>query len=85
MLTIAAQNGGDWPEAAIVIAGIALVGSVLIVAVWQALATARARIASTHETELRELADEVRAALARAAAALEALRDELRAHREEDR
>jgi hypothetical protein len=85
MLITAAEQSADWPEAAIVIAGIALVGGVLIVAVWQALATARARMTGAHEAELRALADEVRAAQARTATALEALRDELRAQREEER
>jgi hypothetical protein len=37
--------GTSWPEAAISIAGIALVGSVVVVVIRQALATARARIA----------------------------------------
>jgi len=85
MLITAAEQAADWSGTAIVIAGIALVGAVVTVAVWQALATARARMTSTHEAELRALADEVRAAQARTATALEALRDELRAEREEER
>jgi hypothetical protein len=36
--------GTSWPDAAIAIAGIALVGSVAVVVIWQALATLRARI-----------------------------------------
>ena len=53
--------GTSWPEAAISIAGIALVGSVVVVVIWQALVTARARIAVTREQaeqtarELREI------------------------------
>jgi hypothetical protein len=51
---IAAQQG--WPEAAVAIAGIALVGGVVVVVVWQALATWRARIAVAREEAYRELA-----------------------------
>jgi hypothetical protein len=48
----------SWPEAAIAIAGVALVGSVAVVVVWQALATWRARIAVTRERQYRELAEQ---------------------------
>ena len=47
----------SWPEAAIAIAGVALVGSVVVVVVWQALATWRARIAVTREEQYRALAE----------------------------
>jgi hypothetical protein len=47
-----------WPEAAIAIAGIALVASVSVVVVWQALATWRARIAVTREEAYRRLAEQ---------------------------
>lgn len=47
----------SWPEAAIAIAGVALVGSVAVVVVWQALATWRARIAVTREAQYRALAE----------------------------
>ena len=50
--------GTSWPEAAISIAGIALVGSVVVVVIWQALATARARIAVTREQAYRKLAEQ---------------------------
>lgn len=49
----------SWPDAAIAIAGIALVGSVAAVVVWQALATWRTRIAVTREDAYRRLADEM--------------------------
>jgi hypothetical protein len=48
----------SWPEAAIAIAGVALVGSVAVVVVWQALATWRARIAVTREQQYRDLAEQ---------------------------
>ena len=48
----------SWPEAAIAIAGIALVASVAVVVVWQALATWRTRIAVTREQAYRALAEQ---------------------------
>jgi hypothetical protein len=48
----------SWPEAAIAIAGIALVASVAVVVVWQVLATWRTRIAVTREQAYRALAEQ---------------------------
>jgi hypothetical protein len=48
----------SWPEAAVAIAGVALVASVAVVVIWQALATWRARIAVTREQQYRELAEQ---------------------------
>ena len=48
----------SWPDAAIAIAGIALVTSVAVVVIWQALATWRARIAVTREEAYRKLAEQ---------------------------
>ena len=48
----------SWPEAAVAIAGIALVASVAVVVVWQALATWRTRIAVTREEAYRKLAEQ---------------------------
>jgi hypothetical protein len=56
---IAASTTTEWPEAAIAIAGIALVASVSVVVVWQALATWRARIAVTREEAYRKLAEQI--------------------------
>ena len=53
LLTAASTS---WPEAAVAIAGVALVGSVAVVVVWQALATWRTRIAVTREEKYRALA-----------------------------
>lgn len=47
----------SWPDAAIAIAGVALVGSVAVVVVWQALATWRTRIAVSREEAYRKLAE----------------------------
>ena len=55
LLTAASTS---WPEAAIAIAGVALVGSVAVVVVWQALATWRTRIAVTREEKYRALAEQ---------------------------
>lgn len=48
----------SWPDAAIAIAGIALVGSVVVVLVWQALGTWRARMAVSREAAYQRLAEE---------------------------
>ena len=55
-VVIAAES--TWPEAAVAIAGIALIGAVAVVVIWQALATWRARIAVTREQAYRELAEQ---------------------------
>jgi len=54
-----AVESTSWPEAAIAIAGIALVASVAVVVVWQALATWRTRIAVTREEGYRRLAQQI--------------------------
>jgi flagellar biosynthesis/type III secretory pathway M-ring protein FliF/YscJ len=54
-LTAAATS---WPEAAVAIAGIALVASVTVVVIWQALATWRIRIAVAREQHYRALAEQ---------------------------
>jgi hypothetical protein len=48
----------SWPDAAIAIAGVALVASVAVVVIWQALATWRTRIEVTREQQYRELAEQ---------------------------
>jgi hypothetical protein len=53
--TYIAAAGTSWPDAAIAIAGVALVGSVAVVVVWQALATWRTRISATRDQPYREL------------------------------
>ena len=82
MILAAAETTENWPEAAIAIAGIALVGSVIIVAVWQLLATWRTRMLGARETEYRKLAEQSTEAQSRTAAALEDLLAELRRLRE---
>jgi hypothetical protein len=54
-----AADSTSWPDAAIAIAGIALVGIIAVVVVWQALATWRARIAVTREERYRKLSEEI--------------------------
>jgi hypothetical protein len=46
----------SWPDAAIAISGVALVGAMIVVIVWQALTTWRTRIAVSREEAYRELA-----------------------------
>lgn len=55
-MTFAASTA--WPDAAIAIAGIALVGTIAVVVVWQALSTWRTRIAITREQTYRKLAQQ---------------------------
>jgi hypothetical protein len=55
LLTAASTS---WPEAAIAIAGVALVGSVAVVVVWQLLATWRTRMTVTRDEEYRALAEQ---------------------------
>src|SRR5215207_2476825 len=84
MMLAAAEATENWPEAAIAIAGIALVGSVIIVTVWQLLATWRTRMLGSRETEYRELAAQALEAQTRTAAAVEQVLAELRSLRERD-
>jgi hypothetical protein len=57
MLATIIAASSSWPDAAVAIAGVALVGSVAVVVVWQALATWRARIAVSREEAYRRLAE----------------------------
>jgi hypothetical protein len=58
MLATVIAASSSWPDAAVAIAGVALVGSVAVVIVWQALATWRARIAVSREEAYRRLAEQ---------------------------
>jgi len=73
----------EWPDTAIAIAGIALIGSVIIVTLWQALATWRARMAGSREEEFRALAEQAVEANTQMLARLEETLTELRLLREE--
>lgn len=61
LLTAASTS---WPEAAIAIAGVALVASVAVVVVWQLLATWRTRMTVTGDEEYRALAEQTARELA---------------------
>jgi hypothetical protein len=65
----------SWPDAAVAIAGIALVASVGVVVVWQALATWRTRIEVARERQYRELAEQTGRDLAEIRGRLGADRD----------
>jgi hypothetical protein len=54
-LLIAATS---WPDAAVAIAGVALVGAVAVVVIWQALATWRTRITVAREHAYQRLAEQ---------------------------
>lgn len=66
-VTLAATS---WPDAAVAIAGITLVGSVAVAVIWQALATWRTRIAVAREEAYHRLAEQT-------ARELKALRERL--------
>ena len=76
--TVFAATSTDWPEAAIAISGVALVGAVAVVVVWQALATWRTRITVTREQAYQRLAEQT-------AADLRALSRRLGADHEDER
>lgn len=73
----------EWPDTALAIAGIALIGSVVIVTLWQALATWRARMAGSREKEFRALAEQAVEANAQMLKRLDQTLTELRLLREE--
>jgi hypothetical protein len=53
----------SWPEAAIAISGVALVGAVAVVVIWQALATWRTRLIVAREHAYRQLSEQTAADL----------------------
>ena len=68
---IAQSDTTQWPEAAIVIAGILLVVAITVVVVWQGAATVRARATVQREEAYRRLAEDSAAAQRRIADQLE--------------
>jgi hypothetical protein len=84
MILGVASASGNWPEAAMAFAGIALVGNVVIVAVWQLLAAWRTRMAGSREAAYRQLEEPAIEAQARTAAAVEQVFAGLRQPREGD-
>ena len=56
--TLLLAASSSWPEAAVAISGIALIGSIAVVVIWQALATWRTRIAVGREEAYRKLAED---------------------------
>lgn len=76
-MIVAAENGTDWPEAAIAIAGIALVTIIVVAVLWQVFSTWRARMSVAREEGYRKLAEEVTDAQAKTATGLEATAREL--------
>jgi hypothetical protein len=57
-VALTAATTTSWPDAAVAIAGIALVASIAVVMIWQALATWRMRIAVAREQVYRTLAEQ---------------------------
>ena len=67
----------DWPEAAIVIAGIAALTVIISVATWQIFATGRRAIASEGAKDYKQLAEELAAAQRETTAELQKANDAL--------
>ena len=61
----------SWPEAAVAIAGIAFLGILLSVAVWQIFGTGKAAVEGHREQEYKSLVDELSAAQRDATAELQ--------------
>jgi hypothetical protein len=53
-----ADGGTDWPEAMIAVGGIAMVTIIAAIAIWQVLASWRARMSVAREEAYRKLAEE---------------------------
>jgi hypothetical protein len=83
-MMLVAETVGDWPDAAVAIAGIALVTSVVVVALWQLLATWRTRLSGSRENDYRRLAERSADAQERTADGLEQVLAELRVLRDRD-
>jgi hypothetical protein len=49
----------DWPEAAIAIAGLAFLTTVICVAIWQVFSTGRSSIGARRGTEYKKLAEDL--------------------------
>lgn len=79
MMVIAAT---EWPEATVAVAAIALVGSIVVVVVWQLLATWRARMSGSREVAFQKLAEHATEVQQRNALALEQLLSEVRTVRD---
>lgn len=75
MISFAATS---WPDAAVAIAGVTFAGSVIVVVVWQLMATWRARMGGTQALELRRIAEDASAAQSRTAVGIEQTLAELR-------
>jgi type VI protein secretion system component VasK len=52
------ENGTSWPEAAVAIAGIMFITTVIVAGAWQIFATWRARMLAAREDAYRKLAED---------------------------
>lgn len=73
----------SWPEAAIAITATAVFFALLMVVIWQVLATWRARMLVAREEAYRKLAEQATEAQSRTAAALEQALAEIKIVRQE--
>lgn len=76
-MIVAAENGTSWPDAAIAIAGIAMLVAIVFVVVSQVFSTWRARMSVAREQAYSELAEQATQAQSRTADQLETATGEL--------
>ena len=72
-----AEGSPSWPEAMIAVGGIAMVTIIAAIAIWQVLASWRARMSVAREDAYRKLAEEAVVAQRQASAGLERATSEL--------
>ena len=71
------DNGTSWPDAAIAIAGILFITTVIVAAAWQIFATWRTRMLAAREDAYRKLAEEATSAQRQTAERLDRAVEEL--------
>jgi hypothetical protein len=58
LLQAVSDSGTDWPDALVAMAGITMISAIIVVGVWQAFASWRARVSVAREEAYRKLAEQ---------------------------
>jgi len=77
LLLQAADESTDWPAAMIAVGGIAMITVIAAVAIWQGMASWRARMSAAREEAYRKLAEENLSAQTRMAVQQQRIADDL--------
>ena len=77
LLLQTSNDGSSWPEAAVAVTAIAFAMSIVIVLIWQAFGTWRARMSIAREEAYRKLAEENLSAQTRMAVQQQRIADDL--------